>query len=639
MEKDISLWRLDPAFLEQKLQQNIATSPFPAITDRGSWESISTRKAATFDVILERATEIIREAVPPLPASLFLECERSGEYYSYAGPRLHRRAGLAALVLAECFENRGRFLDGILDRAWAICEESTWAYSAHAGGLPDIEQPLIDLGSAHTALDLAETLHLLGDRLPRRLKDRVKLEVDRRCITPFLTRHHWWQFFHEDPHRWMPGNWIAACVGGVVGSALYLEEDTLRLAEIVSRGVRSLCDYILTFGADGGSTEGVGYWSFGFGNYALVSHLLEHKTAGEIDLLKGPYVEKSLMERIARFPLRASLTPGHFVSFSDCPPNVQLIRGHLAYLGKRFQIDELLALAQLTPTPTTPRKPDWSNVRGLAADRIGLDWLLRDIFWTPEPTDIPDDLGRLLPNRDLLGDIQWFVARTTKAGHGNLAVAVKGGHNNEMHNQNDVGAFIVHVDGESLIPDIGAGRSSSQYFGEQRYEHFAASSLGHSVPVVNGFAQGTGAQYSADIVRNATSEGSDSFALDLSRAYPEGAHLVSLVREVELDRASGNVKLRDRFRLKEPGSFRSNIVTFCSARNENGAVALIGSKSSMLISYDHSSVQAKIENIKDVDLFNGPRDVTLISFEPKEMTADSEIELTMSIVQGEDPAK
>ena len=47
-------------------------------------------------------------------------------------------------------------------------------------------------------------------------------------------------------------------------------------------------------------------------------------------------------------------------------------------------------------------------------------------------------------------------------------LAAKGGHNGEMHNQNDVGNLIVHAFGESLVADLGRGRYTRAYFGPAR---------------------------------------------------------------------------------------------------------------------------------------------------------------------------
>ena len=73
-------------------------------------------------------------------------------------------------------------------------------------------------------------------------------------------------------------NWTAVCNAGVVGAALYLEKDLSRLAEMIARAARSLDDYLLTFDQDGGSSEGPGYWSYGFGYYSILGQLVEQRT-------------------------------------------------------------------------------------------------------------------------------------------------------------------------------------------------------------------------------------------------------------------------------------------------------------------------------------------------------------------------
>ena len=76
-------------------------------------------------------------------------------------------------MVAEVFENKGRFLDDIANGIWAICEESYWGVPAHLGmqrkgtGLPDVTEPTVDLFSAETGSLLAWTVYLLGDRLDK----------------------------------------------------------------------------------------------------------------------------------------------------------------------------------------------------------------------------------------------------------------------------------------------------------------------------------------------------------------------------------------------------------------------------------------------------------------------------------------
>jgi hypothetical protein len=497
---------------------------------------------------------------------------------------------LGALVLAECLEDRGRFLDPILDLAWATCEESSWVYPAHQRVLTDVERPVVDLGVAITALDLAECDHLVGSRLDTALGKRIRDEIERRCLTPFLTRHdfHW---LHNTELRRV-NNWTAVCVGGVVGAAAYLEPDPVRLAELVARGLRSLDDYLDTFDRDGGSSEGPGYWSFGFGYYVVLAHLLKARTSGRLDMLDAP-----LLRDVARYPARTLLSPGKFVNFSDCDRDVRLIVPLLAHLG----LDGL------------------ANAQGPASRERQLTWGLRSLFWRPDPS------ARLLPaERDFFGEMHWLIARIDPADPDALVLAAKGGHNAEMHNQNDVGALIVHIGGESVVADLGRGRYTRAYFGPDRYTHLVNASSGHSVPVVNGHGQPAGREYAAELV----GQDGDGLALELRGAYPAEADLASLRRTVALHREGrGWVSLEDEVRFaSRPGRLESPLMTFSDVVLSDDAVVLDGR---LRVSYDVESVEVRVEEIPDVDLAEGPVDVRRVVFALRSPVTEGAIRLRM----------
>ena len=122
-----------------------------------------------------------------------------------------------------------------------------------------------------------------------------------------------------------------------------------------------------------------------------------------------------------------------------------------------------------------PRSPFDFPLPGPLAQSGGSFWLP-----PPEPTEPP-----VSAKHDWFGGMMWMIARYDPSDPNTLTLAAKGGHNAEMHNQNDVGSIIVHVNGESVIAEIGRGRYTKDYFGPERYDHLANSSLGHSVPVVN----------------------------------------------------------------------------------------------------------------------------------------------------------
>src|SRR5690606_19257448 len=460
-----------------------------------------------------------------LPATVFLEFFRSGSREEYETPWFVRRNILADLVLAECLEYQGRFLDPLLDIAWATCEESGWEFPAHHPDLPDVEYPVVGLFAALTGTHLAELVHLLGDKLHPLLVKRIRHEVDRRILTPFLTRHdHWW--LHPTPGH-TTCNWTAVCSGNVIATALYLECDLARLAEIIARGARSLDDYLATFDADGGSTEGPSYWGFGFGNYVLAGHLLYQRTNGRIDFFADELIRKASL-----FPLRTLLSPNRFANFSDCEPDITLPVPLLAFLARHFELDELMRLAN-AHTAVTPHR----NHSSLLMKR-------RVLFWCPHPV-----AGARAPpaKPHWFVGMQWMIARYAPADPAALVVAVKGGHNDEMHNQNDVGNLIVHHHQAGVVADIGRGRYTRQYFSDGRYKVFVNTSLAHSVPVVNGCPQPPGEQYAARVLAHEASDVADRLSLDLKDVYPPEADLAALTRTVTLHREAphGWVELVD----------------------------------------------------------------------------------------------
>jgi len=465
------LGRYEPSSIENALIETSSSPPFPPASDRTAWgkvrEALGEERVSEFLAAAEAATE-----VPALPATLYLEFSRQGSREGYEEPANRRRRMLANLALAECLEGEGRFFDPLLDVAWAICEESSWSWPAHQGDLAAMDHPIIDLSAAMTVLYLAELDMLLGDRLDPALGPRIRHEVDWRCLAPYLERHdHGWLF--DTPQR-PSNNWTAVCNAGVAGAAIYLEQDTARLAEILARSARSLDDYLSTFDEDGGSSEGPAYWSYGFGYYTILAHLVGHRTDWKVDILEGEY-----LRRISRFPLHTRLSPGLYANFSDCDQHVRLIRAHLDYLSRTLDLPDLARLVSEQP--------------GGGEREVELSWALRDIFWRPEHVE-----EGFLPDRhDWFGGMMGMVSRQDPEDPRALVLATKGGHNGEMHNQNDVGNPIVHTDTESVIADIGRGRYTKSYFGPERYEHIANSSRGHSVPMPNGHEQLPGSGHGA----------------------------------------------------------------------------------------------------------------------------------------------
>ena len=589
------------------LESAPAFEPFP----RSGAELEALKSRLGPQVIADLIAAALRDTqtpMPALPARLYAEFGETGRREGYEDAQRERRSMLYRLTLAEWLEGQGRFLSTVEEIAWARLEETNWAWPAHASQLDHPDHPTVDLAAAMTALDMAEMDYLLGDRLSPNLRARLRAEVERRVVGPFLDRDdHWW--LHTTPVRQV-NNWTAVCVAGAAGAALYLETDTSRLAGIVTRGLHSLADYLETFDGQGGSSEGPDYWTYGFGNYAVLGHLLFERSGGAIDLLTGDYLRS-----IAQFPVRTMLAPGTWVSFSDSDSNPSFHPGLLTLLARHLELPELLGLGM--------RNDFAVSVFNQFA------WPLRQFAW-PLPEAAPTQLGK----HDWYDDMGWMISRLDPTDPNAMSLAAKGGRNDEMHNQNDVGSFMVVSGGKVVLTDPGRGRYSKAYFGPDRYQNLMASSRGHSVPVVNGMEQAEGRGHAAKVLHHSHTPEVDRLELDLTGAYPAQAGLAALRRSLTLDRQAqgGRVLLEDEFQFAAAeGQFQSVLVTPLSAQADNGVVRIGGAEAGLRVDYDVAALDVVLDRHEGVEKQYQPSvDLIRVVFTPRHKAREGRIALAIS---------
>jgi hypothetical protein len=370
------------------------------------------------------------------------------------------------------------------------------------------------------AKTLAHLDHVLGERLHPALRERIRTEVTERVFEPFEARNDLW---------WMnppTNNWNAAQNGGALVTALLLLEDTDRIARIVKKATANMKYYLEGFDADGCTPEGVGYWNFGFGNYVAAGAYLEEFSGGAYSLFSPPVVE-----RIAEYPLKVELSPGRFVPFSDSMEEQSVDPATACLLGERFEIPELAARGRREFREQPPVGPLGGTIRSLSWCR-----------------SVPERSNDRHWRRDqYFTGFQWWIARN-RPDADSLAVAVKGGHNDEPHNHNDCGSVVVHYDGESLVTDLGKPPQGypDDYFDADRYrKHLLVRSLGHSVPLVDGTEQAAGEEYAATVPDRTVEDDCSRFAVELSDCYPVES-LSTLRRTVAVERGTpGRVTLSD----------------------------------------------------------------------------------------------
>lgn len=581
--------------------------PFPQRAD--TLASVKARIGESAIAALTKAALAdIGQSIPALPAELYFEFRRTGRREGYEDAQRDRRNMLYRLTLAEWLNADGEFSAAAENVLWARLEETNWAWPAHAGMLDMPDRPTVDLAAAMTGLDLAEIDYLIGDRLSAQVRAWIRSEVERRTITPFLTRNdHWW--LHTTSAKQV-NNWTAVCVAGVVGAACYLETDKDRLAEIITRGLHALADYLETFDSQGGSSEGPDYWSYGFGNYVVLAHLLHARTGGRIDLFEDPMIHE-----IAQFPVRTVMTQGIWASFSDSDSNPSFHPGLLAHLATRLDLPMLTQLGM---------RNDFV-VEGFNQ----LVWPLRQYAWPlPESAIAYGGVAH-----DWFEDMGWMMSRLDPANPASLRLAAKAGHNDEMHNQNDIGSFIVVSGGTVVLTDPGRGRYSKAYFGPDRYDNLMASSRGHSVPVVNGFEQAEGRDRAANVIEHAHGEDADRLVFDFDKAYPAAAGLTRLRRSITFDRRTpgGAVTLSDSFAFAGQGAFQSTLVTPLQAVIDANQVRIGEPGAGVAVGFDPDEVQVTAEIHHGMEKQYAPSvDLTRVLFTTHGPKHDGEVVLTIT---------
>ena len=211
--------------------------------------------------------------------------------------------------------------------------------------------------------------------------------------------------------------------------------------------------------------------------------------------------------------------------------------------------------------------------------------------------------GLLLPKEVWLPVLQVAVSRDRQGTAEGFFVAAKGGTNNESHNHNDVGNFIVYYDGLPLLIDIGSPKYTAMTFTDRRYEIWNLCSDYHNLPTINGVTQKAGPEYKASDVTFKTGNAATVFSLDIAGAYPQTAAVNRWMRTVTLNR-NKSVTVKDRVDLRKAESVTQHLMTCYPAEvTRKGEVTIRykdkdGKEVPLIVKYNGNQMEVEIEKIK-----------------------------------------
>lgn len=475
---------------------------FPPAVDRTAW---MTLPAAMRQEIAQLAQDYREQPYPMRRATDFLAFVRNGSRKADENPYFFRRRKLCAAALGYCLEPNAQDLDEVIDGLWCICEEISWVISAHNVNpvpgapssreypLPDKAQPYIDLFTAQTGMVLSLVFDLMADALDATsdsIRRVVEGEILQRILEPFMaTDDFWWMGVKRtDLNNWTP--WI---LSNVMLTAECWMRDQTRLSALLERACAMLDRWLACVPEDGGCDEGAGYWNMAGGALLDCLDVLERVTGGEMT-----FWQDEKLRRILSFPAKAQVAGHWFVNFADCDARPYLSGERLQWAGEKLGDARLTALGV--------------ELRGTLADEINdtpnFSRMLNKLFHPAvQAADAPGPVDTWLPKLQLR-----MVER------GGLTLCCHGGHNGESHNHNDVGSFMLYVDGEPQLVDAGNMVYTAKTFSAERYTLWNTRSAYHNLPMIGGQEQLPGSEHTARDVACLP----EGLSLDMAGAYPPG---------------------------------------------------------------------------------------------------------------------
>ncbi len=531
--------------------------PYPEYKDREGWARIFGADAGR---LAAQGEKYLRYEWKLVPATAYLEYERTGERKIMENPFDANRKALNTLILAELAEGKGRFMDQIADGLWMSCQMTSWVLSAHnprqssGRALPDPREYIIDLGSGGYGAMVAVAYHFFKDELAAldpSINYCIETAVRERILDPYfdksVRKSNWWM-----ADDWKPGqiinNWNPWCNSNVLLCFLLMEQDQQVLDDAVELSVESVDRFLNFVKSDGACEEGPSYWGHAAGKLYDYLEMLYDATGGRVSLFDNEQI-RNMGEYISR----SYIGDRYVVNFADATasltPDIYLTYRYGKSVHSSEMMDFAISLLYSDGRFRTPAVPLGNDTyRSLEAARV-----------LPEMSARVDGLNAVLAASDgdgivaaLRGDVpqaSWYPETEfcyLRDGKGNF-FAAKGGFNDESHNHNDVGTFIFYPGNRPMFIDAGVCTYTKKTFSSERYTIWSMQSEWHNLPVINGVPQSYGREYRSSDV--SCSLGKREFSLDMAGAYPETAGCSAWKRSYKL---SGDVlKIRDSFSLTE----------------------------------------------------------------------------------------
>ncbi len=581
-------------FYEKAADYHLSFTPFslyPPAADRTSWETLDAEwKTAS----LSLGEKYLNFSYPSLSATDFMDFTRTGNRVRYENKLFSKRHALSALVLAECVENQGRFMDDIINGIFSICEESAWQLPPHNSyerdgvqyPLPDATAPVLDLFACETGAVLGTAFYLLKDALDAVspfITSRIMSELEHRIFTPYLNCYFWWMGNETEATN----NWTVWCTQNVLLSVFLTDTKADLKTSVLKKACKSTDYFLAGYGIDGCCDEGAQYYRHAGLCLFNIMETLNAVTGGHFsELYREPKIRN-----IASYILNVHIEDKYYVNFADCSPVAGRCSAREFLFALRTDNRSMAAFAAadfIAGMPDTLLLPSENNlyyrlqngftlrkIRDFASQNTG-SVAHPDLFYPSVGLFIARDSCSQVPapGDSLSGD--------TSHAKSSLYLAVKAGDNADSHNHNDTGSFTVYKNGRPLLIDVGVESYTRKTFSSRRYEIWTMQSAYHNLPTIyirndsgspEAVMQKDGEQYKATDITHSFSDSKCEISMDISPAYPSEAGLLYYRRNASLlksasARSNGEILIQDSFAFRDEYTCKSPFVTLSIMTSE-----------------------------------------------------------------------
>ncbi|MBK7628358.1 MAG: heparinase II/III family protein [Bacteroidales bacterium] len=586
-ERNILAKKAKAIDLEKVLITDNSWNNLPTYKNREFWQGLpeSIRKE-----YIEKAEEYLVYNWPVVKATDYLEFTRSGnrkqEVYAACSN------ALISLVMGELAEGKGRFTDQIINAVWYFSEQTWWGWSAHlyfqkpGPGLPDINEPTVDLGVGEITNNLSWTWYLFKDEFDKvhpLISQRLKQEIENKALNPYFERD---DFGYMGFKGGRPNNWNPWVNYNMLYSYMIVETDPVKKRAEVLKIINSLDKFINGYSDDGGCDEGPSYW--GAAGALLYENLeiLKNATGGKFDVFDDP-----LIRNMGTYFYKVNIHAPYFLNFADADATTGGNASAVYRYGQAIKDNQMQQFGAYLA-----KLGNWGkhSLSGKICDQIRNLGLLNEIGSAEAKEALVADFW--LPDTEVAG------GRDKEGSFSGFYFGAKGGFNNESHNHNDVGTCILYYNGKPCLIDLGREEYNAKTFSSKRYEIWTMQSGYHNLPVINGIDQMQGENYKARNSAFTSNAKSIFFSTDIAGAYPKDALVKSWVRAYTLNRGR-NFIITDKYELERiNGSTSSNLMTYCKVtQTKPGLLKFEGDGFTLEMSYNPKVVTPEIQYIEVTD--------------------------------------